>query len=97
MHQQALLFWGLLVGIPAYIAFNYLGQLVDIQGNPRSLPELIPLVQGNVYFARPPAPPKSPPTVAEKPIGNGTNAVTYNVVSIDSVTGRARVERMQVQ
>ena len=76
------------VALP-YIAFNYLGQLTSGQN------ELIPLVQGNVYFARPLG--QQPPSVIEKPPGNGTNAVTYNVVSIDSLTGRARVERLQVQ
>jgi hypothetical protein len=78
------------VALP-YIAFNYLGQLTSGQN------ELIPLVQGNVYFARPPASAQQSPSVVEKPPGNGTNAVTYNVVSIDSLTGRARVERLQVQ
>ena len=74
-----------------YIAFNYLGQLTSGQN------ELIPLAQGNVLFARPPAPTQQAPTINEAPQGNGTNSITYNVVSIDWLTGRARVERQQVQ
>jgi len=73
-----------------YLAFNYLGQLTSGQN------EFIPLGQGNVFFARPPAPPEQAPIINEAPPGNGTNG-TYNVVSIDWLTGRARVERQQVQ
>ena len=67
----------------AEIRFNYLGQLTSGQN------ELIPLAQGNVFFPRNP-PFNVPPSVVERPPGNGTNSVTYNVVSIDWLTGRAR-------
>ena len=75
------------------IAFDYLGRLTSGRN------EFIPLAQGKVLFARNPdlATPPSPPSILEAPLGNATNAVTYNVVSIDWLTGRARVERQQVQ
>jgi prepilin-type N-terminal cleavage/methylation domain-containing protein len=75
-----------------YIAFNYLGQLTSGQN------ELIPLAQGAVLFRRDPTTGDGMqvvPAVRESPIGNVTNA--YNVVSIDWLTGRAHLERQQVQ
>ena len=75
-----------------FIAFNYLGQLISGQN------EYIPLTKGGVLFQRDPdkgdgAP--VPPVFRESPAGNVTNA--YNVVSIDWLTGRAHLERQQVQ
>ncbi len=76
-----------------YIAFNYLGQVVSGRN------ELIPITKGNVHHARDVAtkqPQQLMPTVLESPPGNAfTN--TYNVVSIEWLTGRAHVERQQVQ
>jgi len=69
-----------------YIAFNYLGQLVSGQN------ELIPLASGGVSFG---PMPRSSPSVAENPPGSFTN--TFNLVSIDWVTGRARIERQEVR
>jgi type II secretory pathway pseudopilin PulG len=87
-----------------YIAFNYLGQLVssandlDVAGNGAD----IPLAQGSVGYALDPS--TKMPTrdlvganaVAESPVGNSTN-VTYNIVHIDALTGRATLEFHQVQ
>jgi len=75
-----------------YIAFNYLGQLTTGQN------ELIPLTKGAVLFQRDPATgtgTKALPAIRETPVGNVTNA--FNVVSIDWLTGRAHLERQQVQ
>jgi hypothetical protein len=72
-----------------YIAFNFLGQLTSGQN------EYIPLAQGNVYFPRDPAAPPTVPQSVEMAPGNTTNS--YNIVSIDWLTGRTRVERQEVQ
>jgi len=87
-----------------YIAFNYLGQLVssaidqDVAGNGAD----IPLAQGSVGYALDPstkAPTLNPVganAVAESPVGNSTN-ITYNIVHIDALTGRATLEYHQIQ
>ena len=75
-----------------YIAFNYLGQLTTPQN------EYIPLAKGAVLFQRDPTTKdasKAAPVIRESPPGNATNA--FNVVSIDWLTGRAHLERQQVQ
>jgi prepilin-type N-terminal cleavage/methylation domain-containing protein len=75
-----------------YIAFNYLGQLTTGQN------ELIPLTKGAVLFQRDPATgngAQALPAIRDTPVGNVTNA--FNVVSIDWLTGRAHLERQQVQ
>jgi len=87
-----------------YIAFNYLGQLVssaidqDVAGNGAD----IPLAQGSVGYALDPST-KAPTlnsvgtnAVAESPVGNSTN-ITYNIIHIDALTGRATLEYHQVQ
>ena len=91
------------VSLP-YIAFNYLGQLVssandqDVAGTGAD----IPLAQGSVAYALDPST-KMPKltsvganAVAESPVGNSTN-ITYNIVHIDALTGRATLEYHQVQ
>jgi prepilin-type N-terminal cleavage/methylation domain-containing protein len=89
-----------------YIAFNYLGQLIssavdtDVAGSGAD----IPLAQGSVTYPLDPATkipqmpssPLGPAVVGESPIGNSTN-ITYNVVHIDPLTGRATLEYHQVQ
>jgi prepilin-type N-terminal cleavage/methylation domain-containing protein len=87
-----------------YIAFNYLGQLVssaidqDVAGNGAD----IPLAQGSVAYALNPSTktptlnPLGANAVAESPLGNSTN-ITYNIVHIDALTGRATLEYHQVQ
>jgi type II secretory pathway pseudopilin PulG len=84
-----------------YIAFNYLGQLVDASGNLTKTNEFIPLVKGNISYNHDAngrfitGSPPTPPTTSEKPSGNWTNA--YNVVEIDWLTGRARLQTPPVQ
>jgi prepilin-type N-terminal cleavage/methylation domain-containing protein len=68
-----------------YIGFNYLGQLTSGQN------ELIPLAKGGVGSGQGP----QSPAVVEQPPGNATNS--YNLVNIDWVTGRPRIERPQIQ
>jgi prepilin-type N-terminal cleavage/methylation domain-containing protein len=89
-----------------YIAFNYLGQLVS-SANDRDLAGLgadIPIAQGSVAYPldpqtkipQVPTIPLGANAVAESPVGNSTN-VTYNVVHIDPLTGRATLEYHHVQ
>jgi len=74
-----------------YIAFDYVGQLTTRTN------ELIPLAKGAVLFQRDPATGAGTGALAirETPASNTTNA--FNVVSIDWLTGRAHLERQQVQ
>ena len=80
----------------SYIAFNGMGQLVS--GVPGQ-PELIPVSEGIVSYARDPitkvALPGQPPTVMELPPRNTLE--NYSLVYIDRLTGRAHVERRKVQ
>ena len=83
-----------------YIAFNYLGQRCDDTGTPLQRNAVFPLAKGAVSFARDPAthfPRFAPPTVLEQPPGNATNPVTYSVVSVDWLTGRARAIQQEVR
>jgi prepilin-type N-terminal cleavage/methylation domain-containing protein len=91
------------VSLP-YIEFNYLGQLVssandqDVAGTGAD----IPLAQGSVAYPlnastkMPALTSVGPNAVAESPPGNSTN-ITYNIVHIDALTGRATLEYHQVQ
>jgi prepilin-type N-terminal cleavage/methylation domain-containing protein len=85
-----------------YIAFDYLGRLVDANGLPLNRDEFIPLAHGSVSPARNPVT-RVPifgvgaaPDERELPPGNSTNS-SYNVVHIDWLTGRARLERQEVK
>ncbi len=81
-----------------YLAFNYLGQLVDGRNQPLGVNEVLPVVLGSVGVARDPNTKlalASSPRFNEQPPGNSTNA--FNLVNIDWLTGRARVERQEVR
>jgi prepilin-type N-terminal cleavage/methylation domain-containing protein len=81
------------------IAFNYLGQLTFDGQNLASRDEYIPLVQGRVSPAIDPATKAfvlGSPSVTENPPGNGTN-ISYNIIHIDRLTGRATLEFHKVQ
>lgn len=82
-----------LVGNMPYIAFNYLGQLVS-SGNQD---EAIPLTRGSILYARDAngALQAAPADVIETPAGN--SITMSNVIHIDWLTGKARVERQEVQ
>lgn len=76
-----------------FLAFNHLGQLLSDLDE-----EVIPLARGRVspsldvnkksLYA--------PPTLEEIPPGNSTSSA-YNLIYVDRLTGRARVERQQAQ
>ena len=76
-----------------YLAFNHLGQLISDLDE-----EVIPLARGLVNPALDvnKNPLYAPPTLEEKPAGNSTNSA-YNLIYIDRLTGRARVERQNPQ
>jgi prepilin-type N-terminal cleavage/methylation domain-containing protein len=84
-----------------YIAFDYLGRLIsetDASGNYHDA--YIPLAQGSVMLARNPAngtPFMSTvaPQVIESPPGNSTNS--FNLIHIDWLTGRARLEHEEMR
>ena len=81
-----------------YIAFNGMGQLVDGSGSPQVQPEFIPITEGNVSFPRDPATKAALPqplALREVPAGNTTN--NFNLVYVDQMTGRGRIEHLKVQ
>jgi len=83
-----------------YIAFNYLGQRCDADGNVLQQNAVFPLAKGDVSFARDPVthvPRFASPTLLERPPGNATNPVSYNVVVVDWLTGRARAIQQEVR
>jgi prepilin-type N-terminal cleavage/methylation domain-containing protein len=83
-----------------FIAFNYLGQMTSDGVSISTRDEFIPLAQGYVNFPLDVAT-KSPAmtslsTVTENPPGNSTN-ISYNVVHVDALTGRATLEFYQIK
>ena len=89
-----------------FLEFNYLGQLVSsaIDGDLTGGGADIPIAQGSVSYAFDPATkisviPNTPlgaGGVAESPAGNSTN-ITYNIVHVDPLTGRATLLFHHVQ
>ena len=86
-----------------YIAFNYLGQLVQLVNGSESLRptgEIIPLAKGSVLYPHDPATktnnPALLPTAREAPPGNSTTN-SFNLICIDRLTGRAYVKRQEVK
>jgi hypothetical protein len=80
-----------------YIAFNYLGQLTPGDGSVLPYDEYIPLAYGTVLPSRDAvskAYVQGIPTVAEVPAG-GSAGSSYNLIHVDRITGRARVERQE--
>ncbi len=84
-----------------YIAFNYLGQRCDDNGNLIQRGAVFPIAKGEVTFALPdPVTHLAraiPPTIHETPPGNATNSVSYNIVYVDWLTGRAREFQQEVR
>jgi prepilin-type N-terminal cleavage/methylation domain-containing protein len=81
-----------------YIAFNYLGQLTSDGKNLAIRDEYIPLAQGSVspaINATTKALQFNSPQVSENPPGNSTN-ISYNIVHIDALTGRATLEQHKI-
>src|SRR5664280_1780136 len=81
-----------------YIAFNYLGQLTSGDGQLLDRDEYIPLAHGSVVVAydqnRRPVMDRTGTTNRESPPWNSTNS--YNLIHIDRLTGRARLEHQEV-
>jgi prepilin-type N-terminal cleavage/methylation domain-containing protein len=89
-----------------YVAFNYLGQLTFDGQTLADRDEYIPLANGSVFAAMntiskmpilvgaPPVP--NSPDVQENPPGNSTN-ISYNLVHIDRLTGRAVLKFHKMQ
>lgn len=84
-----------------YIAFNYLGQRCDDNGNVIQRGAVFPIAKGNITFASP-----DPvthlaralgPAIHEEPAGNATNSVSYNIVYVDWLTGHAREYQQEVR
>lgn len=86
------------VSVP-FIAFNYLGQLTPGDGSLLPYDENIPIEYGTIvapYNPNTRAPIQGLPTVTEMVAGNSTN-VSYNIIHVDRLTGRARLEQQEVQ
>ena len=89
------------VSLP-YIAFDYMGRRVNVQSNdvPITTDALLPLAKGSIIFSRDPVTKKPLPLPAnpsELPPGNSTNSISYNVIRVDWLTGRARVEHQEIR
>lgn len=89
------------VNLP-FIAFNYLGQLTRDGSNPSYVDEYIPLAQGSVAYGingsakTPNLGFVNPVDIVENPPGNSTNSM-FNLIHVDALTGRARLEFQKVQ
>ncbi|MGO8675895.1 MAG: Tfp pilus assembly protein FimT/FimU [Limisphaerales bacterium] len=86
-----------------YIAFNYLGQLVQLLNGTETLRpanEIIPVAKGSVLYPHDPATklgnPALLPTALEVPVGNSTTN-SFNLICIDRLTGRTYVKRQEVR
>ncbi len=72
-----------------------MGQVVS---GSSSQPEFIPVTEGTLAYSRDPNTKvalKGVPTVHDLPSGNTTN--NYNLVYLDQLTGRGRIEHKPVQ
>jgi prepilin-type N-terminal cleavage/methylation domain-containing protein len=85
-----------------FVAFNYLGQLTTNGIDPSYVDEYIPLAQGNVAFGyngttkTPNLTTVTAAGITETPLNNSVNSM-FNLVHIDALTGRARLEFQKVQ
>lgn len=79
------------------IAFNYLGQMTFDPQNPADFStrdEYIPLAQGTVFPAQDPQTKvlqRASPMISELPT-NSSTGISYNMIHIDALTGRATLE-----
>jgi prepilin-type N-terminal cleavage/methylation domain-containing protein len=91
-HQQSLTPWPL-----PYLAFNWQGQLVYPEGwEPQfDKDETIPLARGSIFFPQAQDGRFLAADVQENPRDN--SITTFNRVRINWLTGRARVERPEIQ
>jgi len=85
-----------------YIAFNARGQLAKVDQTSKAFKlasedAVIPLARGSIFLSRDASQQLtwSEPDVAEKPPGNSID--NYNLIVIDKLTGRARIESPQIK
>ena len=87
-----------------YLAFDYLGRLISETADGASFHHAyIPLVQGSVSYSLDPATksplipasPLQPGDITENPPGNSTN-ISYNVIDINPLTGRATPQHFKM-
>jgi prepilin-type N-terminal cleavage/methylation domain-containing protein len=81
-----------------YLAFDYLGRVSTNGVDFADGDAFIPLAHGSVAPATDPNKQLlfAAPSVQEQPPGNSTSS-SYNLIHVDSLTGRARLERQQVK
>ena len=72
-----------------FIKFNSQGQCVSTETGDTSDVEYIPLTHGSVFYMT------NTISVVETPPGESTN--NYNLIRIDRMTGRAKLERKEIQ
>ena len=85
-----------------YLAFDHTGRLVsevDAAGNYHHA--YIPLAQGSVSYGmdankHPTLTPVAATDITENPPGNSTN-ISYNVIDVDPLTGRAQLQHFRMQ
>jgi len=82
-----------------FVAFNYRGQLTTNGVDMSSADEYIPIAKGSVIFAKDAVSKQfqfGPPDALETPPGNSTN-ISYSIVHVDRLTGRAVLEFQKVK
>lgn len=87
------------VSLPC-VAFNYRGQLANPDGSPRSTDEIIPLARGGIFYALNANGGfvNQAADVAENPPGNSLpTSSMYNAIQINALTGRAKIDRQEIQ
>lgn len=81
-----------------YIAFNHLGQIVHFKPNGEQYEseydEIIPLTRGSMLFSTNSAGVRSM-DFQETPPGNSTN--NFNLIVVDWLTGRCKIERPEIE
>lgn len=78
-----------------HIAFDLSGAIVDTNGVRRTEGQYLELARGSIMYQRDPNGGVSYYDVQENPPGNSIN--NYNRIRIDGLTGRAKVERPEIQ
>lgn len=88
---------GVTNGTIAYLAFDYMGRLVYEDGTPTMRDEYIPVAQGSIFFTRDQNGGLiwDKADIQENPPGN--SLVNYNLIHIDALTGRAKIEQVELK
>jgi prepilin-type N-terminal cleavage/methylation domain-containing protein len=82
-----------------YVAFNYEGRLCNADGTALAgqADIRIPLARGSIMFIRKPSGEVDPGSVMVAEVPPGNSVITPNHIVIDWLTGRARLERLDLQ